>query len=166
MRKLEFKGFLEQYLTDLSLCGSCAITKLEKELPNHPRLREPLTLYVTLYRPEYAAKETLLQEARNELQHYRNLVAALQAQQLPHDYQKVFQVYQNRIRRYKIENETKRLLRSRVLELQAKHSISNYAIYKGLGLNPGNVNDFLKNGSVAKLSLSTAYKVYDFVNLA
>lgn len=32
MRNLTFKGFLQQYLKELSMCGSCGIIMLSKEL--------------------------------------------------------------------------------------------------------------------------------------
>ena len=40
--------------------------------------------------------------------------------------------------------------------------ITKYKIYNLLNLNPGNVNDYLTNGNIKKVSLSTSKKIYQF----
>ena len=162
MRTLTFKGFLEQYLTELSHSGTCAISKLEKELSSNLRLREPMALYVKLYKEEYNAKSFKLAEALDYLSEY-DVMQALQKHSLKNEFDKVYIAYLNRVNHFDNEADTKEKIRLRVLEEQAKQKISNYAIYKALKLNPGNINDYLKNGNTSKLSLETAYSIYDYV---
>ena len=162
MRKLTFKGFLEQYLTELSYDEACAISKLEKELAGNLRLREPMALYVSLYKAEYRAKSSKLAEALDYLSEY-DVMQALQKHLLKNEFNKVYVAYLNRVNNFTNEADTKQKIRLRVLEEQAKRKISNYAIYNALGLNPGNINDYLKNGNASKLSLETAYSIYDYV---
>lgn len=138
------------------------MSKLEKELSGNLRLREPMALYVKLYKREYSAKSSKLAEALDYLSEY-DVINALQKQLLKNEFNKVYVAYLNRVNNFDNEADTKRKIRLRVLEEQAKRKISNYAIYNGLGLNPGNINDYLKNGNASKLSLKTAYSIYDYV---
>ncbi len=50
--------------------------------------------------------------------------------------------------------------------MRKEKGVSNYQIYKTLGLNPGNVNDWLKNGAGEKISLTTARKAFTYVQSA
>ena len=163
MRRLTFKGFLEQYLTELSCGETCAVSKLDKELDNNLRLREPLALYIALYKPEYQVKSEKLQLACDYLCS-REIVSSLEQQKLKPEFNKVYVVYKNKVNVFENEADTKQTIRNRVLEKQFSNRISNYSIYKALGLNPGNVNDYLKNGNTSKLSLETAYLIYDYVS--
>ena len=162
MRKLTFKGFLEQYLTELSHSGTCAVSKLEKELSGNLRLREPMALYVKLYKAGYRVKAPKLSEALTYLSEF-DVMQALQEHSLRSEFDKVYVAYLNRVNSFENEADTKQKIRLRVLEEQEKQKISNYAIYHAMGLNPGNINDYLKNGNTSKLSLETAYSIYDYV---
>lgn len=61
---------------------------------------------------------------------------------------------------------TKELVRKKVKRLQTSGNISNYRIYADLGLNPGNINAWLKLGECGKVSLNTARKVLSYVENA
>ena len=50
------------------------------------------------------------------------------------------------------------------IEVKEVKCVTDYCIYKQLELNPGNVNAFLKNGDVSKVSLDTVRKILSFVN--
>ena len=52
----------------------------------------------------------------------------------------------------------------RISEVKQAKCVTNYRIYKELNLNPGNVNAFLKNEDISKVSLDTARKILTFVN--
>ena len=52
----------------------------------------------------------------------------------------------------------------RIRKCQKEKHISNYRIYTDLHLNHGNINDYLTNGNVSKLSLATAQKILDYVS--
>ena len=61
------------------------------------------------------------------------------------------------------DNETKRLMRKRIILLQKEKHITNYRIYTDLKLNPGNINSFLKHGDVEKISLESARRIWKYV---
>ena len=58
------------------------------------------------------------------------------------------------------------MIRQRILSMQKEKGVSNYRIYKTLGLNPGNINDWLKNGAGEKVSLTTAREALEHVQNA
>ena len=167
MKPLTFKGYLKAYLTELSLCGSPSVRKLEKEVERNLRLLEPLVLYakITLDDEQLAKfKNSRVVDALNELNTIGNVENALEHNLLSDNYQKVYNSYKVKTNRLKNEEHTKNLMLPRIREMQAAKHISNYRIYTDLHLNPGNVNDFLTNGNVSKLSLKTAEMIFDYVS--
>lgn len=167
MKPLTFKGFLKAYLSELSLCGSSSVRKLEKEVDNNLRLLEPLVLYakMTLTKEQLSKfKNKRVKGALKDLQLYSDVEYALQKKMLPETYQKVYNSYFIKTNRVKNEDHTKSLMLPRIKEMQQKKHITNYRIYTDLHLNPGNVNDFLTNGNVSKLSLKTAEMIFEYVS--
>lgn len=167
MKPLTFKGYLKAYLTELSLCGSSSVRKLEKEVERNLRLLEPLVLYakITLDDEQLAKfKNTRVVNALSELKTTSNVENALEHGLLPERYQKVYNSYKVKTNRFQNEEHTKSLMLPRIKEMQAAKHISNYRIYTDLRLNPGNVNDFLTNGNVSKLSLKTAEMIFNYVS--
>ena len=163
MQRLTFKSFLVKYLKELSILNTSAVTKLDKEVSGNLRLREPLALYIKLYKNNYRAKSNVLIQAVKYLDSFPDVWIALQQQKLKYEYNKVYVSYFNCLNRYKNEADTKLKIRERVLKEQAKKNISNRHICAALNLNPGNINAFLKKGDTSKLSLDTAYSIYDYV---
>ena len=83
---------------------------------------------------------------------------------LPSAYHKVWRSYLAQKNRKDTDANTKELMRQRILAMQADKGVSNYRIYKELNLNPGNINDWLKNGAGEKVSLATARRAFVYVN--
>ena len=79
------------------------------------------------------------------------------------EYRKVWRSYLAQKNRNKTDAQTKELIRQRILSMQKEKGVSNYRIYKTLGLNPGNINDWLKNGAGEKVSLAVARKAFEFM---
>ena len=48
MRKLTMKGFLEEYIIELSGIQTSSVSKLIRVIPDNPRLLEPLAMYAVL----------------------------------------------------------------------------------------------------------------------
>lgn len=176
MRELTFTGYLTKYVRALSSYDTGSLYKLAAEAAkDNPRLREPLLLYAlfsdnadVLLR---ASKDKNLHSAYHDmLSQYskEDMYTALQQEdsKLPVEYQKVWASYLSLKNRHQGENETKALMRNRVLKLQQATKITNYRIYKELGLNPGNVNAWLKHGASEKVSLGTARKVLHYIEAA
>ena len=173
MRKLTFGGFLRQYLCTLSGSKSLSIRKLSRmAVQEAPRLREPLFLYAlcggkaglllqtvhgTKLEPEYR----LLSENYSA----DTMLFALQSKDsaLPPGYHKVWRSYCSVAQRKQTDNQTKALMRERVLTLQKECCVTNYRLYTDLHLNPSNLNAWLKHGDPAKISLNSARRVMNYL---
>lgn len=173
MRELTFRGFLTQYVRQLSELETNCIYKLSAEASTtNPRLREPLLLYAV-----YSQKQdTLLQATKNTSLHseYQWLVMRYSADEmtellelasplLPAEYHKVWHSYMSRKNRWQADEHTKELIRQKVKRLQVNTGVTNYRIYTDLKLNPGNLNAWLKHGDSDKVSLDTARRALRYV---
>lgn len=173
MRELTFRGFLAQYVKQLSAEETNSLYKLAAEASsNNPRLREPLFLYAV-----YTKKEKVLLQATKEpnlRMEYQQMAALYTADvmtelfeqaspKLPAEYHKVWRSYQSRKNRGQADDHTKELMRQKVKLLQEKKGVTNYRIYTDLKLNPGNLNAWLKHGDGDKVSLETARKTLRYV---
>ena len=170
MRELTFNGFLTKYVRALSACDTNSVARLAQEAATtNARLREPLFLYAV-----WSGKQDVLQNhARKQgLDEYYGALlnytqseveCALKSRTLPDEYQKVWNSYLHRRDRYQTDNETKELVRQKVLALQKEKNVTNYRIYTDLALNPGNLNAWLKNGNSEKVSLDTARAVMRYL---
>ncbi len=172
MRELTFRGFLSQYVRQLSGEDTNSIYKLAAKASNNVRLREPLLLYAV-----YSGKqETLLQAVGSStLQDvYQRMISLYDAEALtdllksgspciPGEYHKVWASYQYRKNRTQADNHTKELMRQKLMHLQARSGVSTYRIYTDLHLNPGNFNAWLKHGDSDKISLDSARKALKYV---
>ena len=165
MRELTFAGFLKQYVRSLSVSNTTGLYKLAAEAAyENPRLREPLFLYAVFSSKEQVLlKATKLPELRivytSLLEQYdrAKLELALHDGDFPlPDYAKVYTSYISVKNSRQRDNNTKMLMRRRIVELQKLKKISAYRLYTDLGLNHGNVNSFLKHGDYSKLSLRAA----------
>ena len=174
MRELTFAGFLSRYVRDLSTSGTNSISKLSHEAAKENyRLREPLLLYAL-----FSGKEDLLfRSIENSIlkEKYLNLHNQYTKDQLlyalmnndskiPAEYRKIWRSYKAQKNRKDTDAKTKEMMRQRILEMQKDKGVSNYRIYKELDLNPGNINDWLKNGAGEKVSLATARRTLEFLN--
>lgn len=173
MRELTFRGFLTKYVRELSLEGTNDLAKLVREAcSENARLREPLLLYALFSGKEYlllkASYHTVLYSSYFiTLSQYdqSSMEAELQRPdcQLSPEYRKVWRSYESLKRHKDADDHTKELIRRKLLRLQAASGITNYRIYTALGLNPGNLNAWLKHGSAEKVSLDTARAALRYV---
>lgn len=173
MRELTFRGFLAQYIRQLSEAGTNSLYKLAAEAgSSNPRLREPLLLYAMYWRKQ----DVLLQAAKVPALHaeYQRLASLYTAEEmtklleqdsplLPVEYHKVWRSYQSRKNRARADDHTKELMRQKVKRLQGQNGVTNYRIYTDLKLNPGNLNAWLKHGDSDKVSLETARRTLRYV---
>ena len=171
MRELTFPGFLKSYVRELSLSHSTGVRVLAREAAErNPRLREPLYLcalftgQIVLLQKSVrgttlAAVYAGLSDEPTEIE--KQLRA--EPSELPEAYGKVWHSYLVYKKRGKRDEETKELMRQQIVQLQAERGVSNYRLYTSLGLNPGNLNTWLKHGDGKKVSLKTARAVLDKV---
>lgn len=173
MRELTFRGFLTQYVRQLSEQETNSLYKLAAEAgSSNPRLQEPLFLYAV-----YSQKQDVLLQAtkvpvlRAEYHRLASLYTADEMTELfeqaspllPPEYHKVWRSYQSRKNRAQADDHTKELMRQKVKRLQEKNGVTNYRIYTDLKLNPGNLNAWLKHGDSDKVSLETARRTLRYV---
>ncbi len=150
MRELTFRGFLTQYVKQLSAEETNSLYKLAAEASSsNPRLREPLFLYAV-----YTQKEKVLLQATKKpvlYAEYNRMVSLYTADRmtelfeqtsplLSDEYHKVWRSYQSRKNRGQADEHTKEWMRQKVKRLQEKKGVTNYRIYTDLNLNPGNLN--------------------------
>lgn len=169
MRELTFKGFLAQYVKQLSKHHTNSLYKLADEASReNARLKEPLFLFAL-----YSDKQTVLLQATKDpdlLAEYQKMVLLYSADQmtlmltenasvLPNAYHKVWRSFQVQKNRGQSDDHTKELMRLKIKRLQERCGVTNYRIYTDLKLNQGNVNAWLKHGAVDKVSLETARRM-------
>lgn len=172
MRQLTFSGFLKQYVQELSAEHTLDIKKLAHEAAStNARLQAPLVLYAV-----DADKSALLARYLRALDNSGDMLQALSkynkttlAKQLQGNretldaYAKVWNSYCVLRDAPQREAAVKTAMRRKIQNIQREKSCSNYRIYAALGLNPGNINSWLKNGDSSKVSYETAVRIMDFV---
>ena len=171
MRKLTFKGFLTQYVKDLSYAGTTDLATLAEEAThNNFRLRAPLLLYAVKWeKTDLLRSHFMKADGAEELLHMLSslekieLEDALENGKLPEEYLKVWNSFKVRRDKPKNEEELKESMRRKILQLQQAKQCSNYRLYKDLKLNPGNINSWLKNGDGSKVSYQTASRIITYV---
>lgn len=171
MRKLTFKGFLRQYVKTLSFCDSLDIKRLASEsVSTNPRLQAPLVLYAAasgksdllkkMLPPSDKTSDMLQNLSRFSQEH---LETQLQNLDLPKEYQKAWNSFLVAQKAPSRDNDLKSTMRQKILQLQGINSCTNYRIYTDLGLNPGNINSWLRNGDSRKVSYQTARIIMEYV---
>lgn len=174
MRELTFMGFLKKYLKELSYCSSNSFFKLSKEAESqNPRLREPLLVYVFLSIEKdkfmrILSKYNWFQKDNFYFKNYQEPTSLLndlenEGSNLPTEYKKVYKTYLNLRNRTVHGMHTKELMWNKITKLKSEKNISTYRLYKDLFLNHGNVNDFVKNKKLDKLSLENSKKVLNYL---
>lgn len=173
MRELTFKGFLTEYVRQLSKSNTNGLYKLAEEASHdNPRMREPLLLYAL-----YSGKQNVLLRATKDqglFDVYEKMISRYSPNQMTYmfetnadilspEYHKVWRSFQAQKNRVQSEDHTKELMRQKVRRLQEQCGVSNYRIYTDLKLNPGNVNAWLKHGAAEKVSLDTARKTLRYL---
>lgn len=170
MRKLSLKSYLEKQMVTLSGLNSKSLYRFSALSENNARLKNTVVLYLMLF-----VKEDLKQHLLNKYPYLRSgcekldgitqdNVESFLADDTLSEYRTIYENYLNTIGAHDNENRIKQMMYQRIVLLQKKKGISNYAVYKALKLNPGNANAFLKNGDVSKLSLDTVRRILGFVN--
>ncbi len=173
MRELTFRGFLSQYVKQLSEQETNSLYKLAAEASSdNPRLREPLFLFAVYTQKQdvllCATKDAALHQAYSAmvLRYTADTLTELMksgSPELPAEYHKVWKSFMSRRNRVQADNHTKELMRQKVKRLQQKNGVTNYRIYTDLKLNPGNLNAWLKSGDCDKVSLDTARRALRYV---
>lgn len=170
MRKLTFKSYLISECRKFSDYDGSSLYVFARLCESNARLKDALCLYLVLYTQEKLRNRLLkkygyLKSSCTKLMglNEENMEAFLQEKNLT----QFSTIYNNflYVQNHKLhEDKIKTMMYNKILYLQNKKQITNYRVYKELNLNPGNINAFLKNGDMGKVSLDTARKILSFVN--
>ena len=172
MKRLTFKGFLYQYVRALSNFNTNDIKRLADEVPHNYRLAEPLVLYaMAINKRKYltsVAKDDHLKKlilCFPEGMGWDDVVRKLESddESVPFEFRKAYRSYVSVRDRGKAKANTKHMMLERSRKLQKAKRVSTYRIYTDLSLNHGNVNSYMKNGDVNKVSLEVAERVLDYL---
>lgn len=165
MRELTFKSYLMRQMGELSGLKSSSLYRFAALSENNARLKDVLCLYLSLY-----VEGKLRNQLTKKYPYLSTTCKALVGKTLEQfdeslsEYKTIYENYQNLVNKKINEDKIKLMLQKKIVEIQRKNGISNYAIYKNLKLNPGNVNAFLKNADLNKVSLITARNMLSYVN--
>lgn len=174
VRKLSFLGYLKSSLNKLSGEKTLSIARLiQMAVKGATRLVEPLYLYASLT----GQRDRLLAKSKGLwfYKDYCKLAARFDSlaglmnglegmdREIPDRYHNVYRSYVTLRDGTVTDREFNLLARNKVVKMLKDVGVSNYRVYTDLGLNPGNVNDYLKNGAVEKVSRRTAGAILDYV---
>lgn len=171
MRVLTLKGFLTQYVRELSQARTLRLKGLADEVAaGNYRLGAPLVLYAAVTEKEEALLRALgasdtADDLRGMLQELsgKAVEEALASGDAPADCLKVWRAFQVAKTAPDRDRELKDAIRKKVLQKMQDSSCSSYRIYTDLKLNPGNVNSWLKNGDSSKVSYRNAERIMNYV---
>jgi hypothetical protein len=173
MRRPNFNNWLARELRYLSGEDTLNLRRLaylaQKSLP---RLKERLILYAIATGNEDRLNSYLYNnDFAQELRDVSKVLAGKDPislspkllHTLPSRYQKALSSYLSAYHRIETKNDSKRLRWAKTVQLQKEKGISNANIYKGLGLDAGNTNAYLKHGDIDRFSLDTATNIMKYV---
>ena len=175
MRELTFEGFLLRYVQELTGSRSKNLkVLLGLSLDGHSRALEPTVLLFALRGRGNAAIKLLENTPyRDNTQLIFSEGSTKEAlmQLLNEDtgnpslsrYRKVYEAYKNAKGKIAVDRKAILLMREKIVSIMVKKGLSNYRVYSDLGLNPGNVNSYLKNKNATKVSRKTARRILDYV---
>ena len=171
MRTLTFKGYLAKYVRSLSGRNTLNIRALAKDaVGEDPRLLMPLLLYAVVHGKTDLLRMSLAEnDCREEVLKLLDDLEtsgpeeAFKSGFLSEEYEKIMNSYKVESERPKNNDQLKDAMRSKILQMQRSKNCSNYRIYTDLRLNPGNINDWLKNGDSRKVSYRTAAEIVSYL---
>jgi hypothetical protein len=166
MRRPNFIGWVSRELKYLSGEDTLNLRRLTwLAQTSVPRLRERVVLYaIATNRTEklrgYIYDEALLSElgvVEETLQNCDfNRINNADLNGIPERYTKAIKSYHAAYNKITVRNNSKQMRWKKTVLLQKMKCISNADIYHDLGLDAGNINAYLKNGDIDRVSLSTA----------
>ena len=164
MREQLFPNFLKDYLQDVSGLQSCNIHKLVNMMKKNYRIKDSLILYCALGGDN---KKAILNKYTDNK--FKKVLDRINEQNFlseefdEYEFKKIWNSYQNKIRIVEYDDYIKEQARDTILKVMKEKGITNYRVYKNLNLNPGNINDYLTNNNIKKVSVTTVKKIAEYV---
>lgn len=176
MRRPTFKRWIAGQIQYLSGSDSLSLRKIAALAQDGvPRLVEPLLLYAYetgkvdallgfVWREDIlACYESILEKLKNDESLQSIALDEKSSVNLPREFSKYFSSYRAAYYKPETNAESKRLRWERSRELQLKKGVSTAEIYNALGLNPGNVNAYMKHGALDKVSLQNSTDIMKYL---
>lgn len=170
---LTFKGFLKNYLRDLSEQESLSLRKLvylaeEKQ----PRLIEPLFAYAAIQKKEdylrelskNAPFEETFDSSAKALKNASSIEAYLSSPDAPPRFQNVWKAYQSKKNIAEPSRRIVGLMRPYIIDALNKSATTIYRMCKDLKINQGNAYAYLNGEDDTKISKATADRMLDYLN--
>lgn len=174
MKPKMFVSYLSSYVKKLSKHYTLDLKTLEREVNANMRLSEVVSLWLlfsndkqkTLLRYKNTLPNlwNLYQQTRLKYSglNTANVVSYVHSLDSFDPLRKAYEAYQST--EYFSIKKQKKLFREQILRLQKLHQVTNYRLYTDLNLNHGNINDFLKNNRLEKLSLKNTKRMLKYLN--
>lgn len=160
MRNYTIKGYLEKYIVELSGVQTQSISKLALYIDEYPRLLEPLAVYAVLS----GASEKV---CRKHDCLYRECCKIKECKQhfstISKDYEKLYNSYQYACNRQTRINDTKYLLRKKIIELQKTKNVSIYKIYNDLNIDKRNLYCCINSEDLDRVNIKTMEKIWKYL---
>ena len=163
MRQQHFINYLKDYLQDVSGLPTANIHKLADASKKNIRIRDCLILYCALSNTQRILNKftnNKYSDVLNKLDEYNFLSDDFS----DFEFKKIYTSYQHKIKVIEYSDITKEKAHENIIRIMSEKGITNYRVYKDLKLNPGNINDYLTNNNVKKVSLDTVKRIYNYVS--
>ena len=163
MRQQLFINYLKEYLQDVSGFQTANIHKLADASKKNLRIRDCLILYCALSNTQKILNQFTNNKYEDVLKRL-NEYNFLSDEFSDFEFKKIYTSYQHKINVTEYSDITKEKAHDNIVRMMNEKGISNYRVYKDLNLNPGNINDYLTNKNVKKVSLQTVKQIYNYVS--
>ncbi len=165
MRYRTFANYLKQQLREMTGVERFQLTRLAPLAEKSERFRTPFLLYLHEVKDKPAICSLLGEVALAE---YESVLGQVEdvfesAASLPLAYRRVIAGYGRLFEAHKAENESKRIIASRIADRRRGLDLSDYRICRELHINPGNFNAFFYHQNDNALSLDKVKLIYRFV---
>ena len=165
MRKITFANYVRKQIIELTAIERFQLSKLAVAAENSERLRTPFLLYLSVKKTDEEIRSILHELSLAE---YESVFTGItdpveESKKLPLPYQRIISGYKRISETHKAENESKRLIASRIEQRRRGLELSDYRICRELGINSGNFNAFFYHGHDNALSLDKVKLIYRFV---
>ena len=175
MRRPVFSRWIKRQVLEIAGADSFNLRKLTAAAQKKtPRLIEPLFLYA--FAAGHIDRLLALVYQDDVHENYERVLAILEGVDLeeaalsnrdiaglPREYGKFLSSYRAAYNHIETTNDSKRMRWKRSRTLQLEKGVSAADIYHALGLNPGNINAYLKHGDIDKVSLQKATDIMNFL---
>ena len=169
MRELTFKSYLKNKVRETSQSNSLDIAKLVFEATSGNRdLYAPLTLYCAMCEknsalmkavskhPDFDRSYILTSVTEKELGSKKSLI--------PEHYKNIYQGYLEEKAQNKISHEYKEKLRLEIIRLNKRYKFSVRKLSLVAGIDPSNLNAFIKNKDYSKVCPEKLDTIVDYLS--